>query len=66
MRAFSSREGLVFFCFRPGLEIERGGEEEEGGDDRSTLFESSEGEQRSPSGENKDVVVGGLGGRASL
>ena len=65
--ALSSQEGpVVFFSFNPGTETERGWEEEDSGGDRSSILGSSKGEQRTPTGEDKDAVAGGLEGRTSL
>ena len=65
--ALSSREGPVdVYSFNPGIETERAGEEEDSGGDRSSILGSSKGEQRTPTGEDKDAVAGGLEGRTSL
>ena len=57
---------MVFFSFNPGIETERGGEEEDSGGDCSNVLGSNKGEQRIPTGEDKAGVTGGLEGRASL
>ena len=57
---------MVFFSFNPGIETERAGEEKDSGGDRSSVLDSSKEEERTPMGEDKAAIAGGLKGRASL
>ena len=59
--ALSSRGGpVVLFSFNPWAKTERVGDEEDSGGDRSSLFDSSKGEQSTPTGEDKVGVADGI------